>query len=230
MQAAPHAELNIAHARERMVYQQVRTWAVLNPQVLKLMCAMPRERFVPEQYRDMAFADMKIPLDPGHEGRREVMFMPKMEGRVLQALNLTKDDRVLEIGTGSGFLTACLASLAGEVHSVDIHAPYIASAQACLHDLGIRNVTCETRDASRLDWVKTPYDAIVVTGSMPELEPGFLHALAIGGRLFAVAGKKPVMEALLITRTADDDWTRESLFETVIPPLVNAWEPQRFEF
>jgi protein-L-isoaspartate(D-aspartate) O-methyltransferase len=113
---------------------------------------------------------------------------------------------------------------------VDIHEDFTREARGAVHRLGLREAHFETRDASRLDWVKTPYDAIAVTGSMPELEPGFLHALSVGGRLFTVLGTAPAMEAMLITRTAEDDWARESLFETVIPPLVNAYNPPRFAF
>lgn len=217
--------MDIELAREKMIEQQVRAWEVLNPRVLDVLAATPRERFVPEAYRELAFADTEIPL-----GHGESMMTPKIEGRLLQALDLQPDDRVLEVGTGSGYLAACLARLSGEVLSVDIYPEFTRGAQTVLHNLGIRNVQTETRDASRLDWVKQGFDAIAVSGSMPVLEPSFLHALNPGGRLFVVVGRKPAMEALLITRAGEGDWTRDSLFETVVKPLVNAYDPHDFVF
>lgn len=212
-------------ARSTMIKQQLRAWEVLNPDVLDTLSVIPRERFVPEDYLPMAFADTMIPLDDG-----QVMLAPKIEGRMIQALELTDQDRVLEVGTGSGFLTACLARLAGHVHSVDIREAFVQAAQPRIEAMHLRNFSLETRDASRLDWVKERYDAIVVTGSMPVLEDSFLQALAIGGRLLVTLGRSPVMETLLITRVGEDDWRRESLFETDIPPLDNAYDPPHFDF
>lgn len=216
---------NSDYAREKMIEQQIRAWEVLDPRVLRVFEELPREHFVPETMRSLAYADTQIPL-----GHGEVMMAPKIEARLLQALDLSPEDRVLEVGTGSGFLTACLAKLAGEVHSADIHADFTRQASTLVHNLGLRKVHFETRDASRLDWVRPSFDVIAVTGSMPLLEPSFLHALAVGGRLFVIVGTDPIMEALLITRTAEDDWTRESLFETHIPPLVNAYSEPGFSF
>lgn len=217
--------MNLEQARFNMIEQQIRTWEVLDPRVLDLLARVPRERFVPAQYRGLAFVDMNIPL-----GRDEVMMAPKVEARLIQALELQPADTVLEIGTGSGYLTALLASLARHVYSVDIYPDFTARAGKALEALGIRNVTLETGDGVN-GWEKyAPYDAIAVTGSLPLFDPCFQEQLKVGGRLFMIVGQAPVMETLLITRLGPREWTRESLFETDIPPLVNAPKPQAFVF
>lgn len=217
--------LNLDLAREQMLEHQVRAWEVLNPRVLEALRAVPREQFVPQTLRNLAFADTEIPLGPGVR-----MLAPKVEGRILQALEIQADDRVLQIGTGSGYLAACLARLGRSVHSVEIDGDFTQAAKKRLHALKVPNVTLETRDAARLNWVKEPFDAIAVTGSMPVLEDSFLHALTIGGRLFVVTGAAPAMQARLITRTGQDHWAQEVLFETVLTPLINAYNPPRFPF
>ncbi|MGA9853523.1 MAG: protein-L-isoaspartate O-methyltransferase [Gammaproteobacteria bacterium] len=212
-------------ARNQMVTQQVRAWDVLDLRVLTVFEALPRERFVPERYRKLAFADMQIPLPHG-----QVMMAPQVEGRLLQALDPQADESALEIGTGSGFVTACLAKMAGEVLSVDIFAEFTEAAGKTLKDIGIHNVQLETRDGSRLDWLTQRFNLIVVTGSLPAYDKLYAERLDVGGRLFVIVGQPPVMEALLITRVGEDAWSRESLFETDLPALVNASVPQSFRF
>lgn len=216
--------MNLDTARSQMVEQQVRSWDVLDPRVLSVLGEVPRENFVPERYRRLAFADTAIPL-----GHGQVMMAPKVEGRVLQALDLRADDTILEIGTGSGFLTACLARLGGSLTSLEIHEPLSARAAQRLDTADVRGVTLEVADASMLE-ERARYDAIAVTPSLPVYDPRFEQALRVGGRLFVVVGAAPVMEARLVTRIASAEWTVESLFETVVPPMVNAVQADTFEW
>jgi len=190
--------------------------------VLDVVRQVRRERFVPEAYRDLAFADSEIPLAHGQR-----MMTPSVEGRLLQALDLDPADTVLELGTGSGFLTACLAALAGRVVSVDIFPEFTAQAAGKLQRDNIRNVELRTADGLALD-ADEQFDAVVVTGSVPELDDRFAGLLRPGGRLFVVMGREPVMDALLITVNRDGESSRESLFETVVAPLVNAERPEPF--
>jgi protein-L-isoaspartate(D-aspartate) O-methyltransferase len=215
--------MDFEQARHNMIEQQVRPWDVLDQRVLDVMTTLPREAFVPEQYRALAFADISIPL-----GQDQVMMSPKLEGRLLQALDIKPDDTVLEIGTGSGYLTACLASLGQQVTSWEIFPELSAAAKARLVEQDIGNVTLEVGDATREIADEARYDVIAVTGSVPMLQQQFHANLKPGGRLFVITGKPPIMEALLITRLDADNWARESLFETSLPPLVNATEPLRF--
>ena len=217
--------LNIEEARFNMIEQQIRPWDVLDDQVLETLNTTPREDFVPERYHALAFSDISVPLP--HE---QVMMPPKLEGRLLQSLLLKPTDRVLEIGTGSGYLTACLAKLAGKVHSVDIFADFIETADSKLESHGIRNVTFENVDAAQGLDSSERYDAIAVTGSLPLLHRGYHALLNPGGRLFVIVGKPPIMQALLITRSDDREWNEESLFEISVPPLINAPRPEAFRF
>ena len=217
--------MDIQYLRNQMINQQLRAWEVLDRRVLAIVAAMPRDRFAPQAYRQLAFADTQIPLAHG-----QVMMAPKMEGRMLQALDPQPDDSVLEIGSGSGFISACLAKLGGEVLSVDIFPEFTAGAGNILNDLGIHNVRLETRDGTQLEWLTQRFDVIAVTGSLPVYEDSYARHLTIGGRLFMIVGEPPVMEALLVTRMAEEAWSRESLFETVLPPLLNAPHPQQFQF
>ena len=211
-------------ARRQMIDQQVRSWDVLDPRVLETLAAVPREHFVPEAYRGVAFADTSIPI-----GHGEFMLPPKIEGRMLQALDLARGDRVLEIGTGTGFFAACLEYLCGDVESIEIHAGLADGAMRALAALGVTRVKLACADA--LDRSFEPrYQAIAVTGSLPVYDPRFERALALGGRLFVVVGSAPVMEARLVTRTAVDAWLAETLFETSIEPLRNATPVARFRF
>lgn len=215
----------IEQARFNMIEQQIRTWDVLDQRVLDVMKSVPREQFVPEHYRSLAFADTNIPL--GHD---QVMMAPKLEGRLLQALAITPDDSVLEIGTGSGYLTACLARLGKQVTSIDITADFTTAAAAKLEAQGISNITLETLDAAEGIESEKRYDVIAVTGSLPLLQQQFQKNLAVGGRLFIITGSLPIMEANLISRVDENHWSSECLLETCIPPLLHAARPQAFVF
>ena len=219
------ATMDLEHARFNMIEQQIRTWEVLDQRVLELLHRVHREDFVPAQYRTLAFADMGIPL-----GHGEHMLQPKIEARMLQELALSPADRVLEVGTGSGYMTALLASFAAHVYSVDIHEDFTRSAAERLARNGINNVTLVTGDASK-GWDKhAPYDAIVLTGSVPVLPPVFKASLRTGGRLLVVVGEPPVMEAQLITAVDAGAYNVATLFETCIAPLKNAVGPEKFVF
>jgi protein-L-isoaspartate(D-aspartate) O-methyltransferase len=211
-------------ARRQMVDQQIRTWEVLDPRVLDVLAAVPREGFVPPAYRELAFADAPIPIGFG-----SFMLAPVLQGRMLQALGPAATDGALEIGTGTGYLAACLSLLASSVHSIDIRPEFTAAATANLRDVPQGRVQLETRDA--FDGALTgDYDVIAVTGSMPVYDTRFERALRIGGRLFAVVGTAPVMEAFLVRRVDEAEWIREGLFETVIEPLLNAPAAPAFVF
>lgn len=215
--------MNVEQARFNMVEQQIRTWEVLDQQVLDLMAEVPREDFVPQAYRNLAFADTCIPLAHG-----QTMMMPRVEARMLQALQVEPRDRILEVGTGSGFVSALLARLGGHVTSIEIHDALHSAAQAKLDAHGIANIDLYVGDASR-GWDRAaPYDVIAVTGSVPVLEESFQNSLAVGGRLFVIVGHEPAMEALLITRMSGTQWASDGLFETVLAPLVGVEEPERF--
>jgi len=217
--------MDLEQARFNMVEQQIRPWDVLDQTVLDLLFKVRREEFVPAAYRSLAFVDMEIPL-----GQGESMWSPKLEARVVQSLQIKKTDKVLEIGTGSGYLTALLAAMAGRVHSVEIHADFIKDAEARLKAHGYNNVTLEAGDASRGWEAHSPYDVIVITGSLPIMPDNLPAQLAPGGRLFAVVGDDPVMSAQLITCVAHGVFRGENLFETSLKPLVNAQQPERFSF
>jgi len=217
--------MDVELARQKMVQQQVRTYEVLDPAVLDALSAVPRERFVPAAFRAFAFAEIEVPLAHG-----EAMMTPRIEGRALQALALTPRDRVLEIGTGSGFLTACLAQLAAQVESWELHPDLAAAAAECLAAMGSSNARVAHRDGHRLPDDLAPFDAICLTGSVRALEPSFLAALAPGGRLFAVVGEGPTMTACLYTRRGErSGCSVATLFETVLPPLRNQAPVGRFQ-
>ena len=211
-------------ARQQMVDQQIRTWEVLDPRVLDVFARVPREAFVPPEYRELAFADSPIPIGLG-----QTMLAPKIQGRILQALSVAATDSVLEVGSGTGYLSACLGLLAAAARSIDIHPQFTACAQANLRAVPEARIDFQTRDA-----FATPplgeYDAIAVTGSLPVYDARFERSLRVGGRLFAIVGEAPVMDAILVRRVDNAEWTRESLFETVVEPLINATAAQRFVF
>lgn len=217
------SELNLEQARYNMIEQQIRTWDVLDQDVLDLLMRLPREDFVPVEYHNVALADMNTPI-----GNGQVMMAPKMEARMLQALELKPDDTVLEVGTGSGYVTALLGSLARHVYSVEIDAELKTAAEQRLAAHGINNVTLEEGDAARGWKNHAPYDVIVITGSLPTLPDSFKQSLKVGGRLFAIVGDAPAMVAQLITRIGQGEWSSEDLFETELPVLKNALEPDRF--
>jgi protein-L-isoaspartate(D-aspartate) O-methyltransferase len=218
-------QIDIERARFNMIEQQVRPWDVLDQRVLDVMSTTPREDFVPEKYRSLAFADVNIPL--GHD---QVMMAPKTEGRLLQVLDVRQTDSVLEIGTGSGYLTACLSRLGNHVTSIEIFPEFREAAAPKLAAHGYRNVTLREGDAAAGIGSDTRYDVIAVTGSLPQLQRQFHDNLAVDGRMFVITGMPPVMEALLITRIDERNWSRESLFETSLPPLLHAAQPGRFFF
>jgi protein-L-isoaspartate(D-aspartate) O-methyltransferase len=217
--------MDMERARFNMVEQQIRPWEVLDDKVLDLLFKVRRENFVPEPYKKLAFADMQIPL-----GHGEVMLEPKLEARVLQELELRDGDRVLEVGTGSGYMTALLAHFAAHVYSVEIVPELAEAARQKLESRGVENATVETGDAAR-GWDRHgPYDVIVITGSLPLLPEAFQQSLRVGGRLFAIVGEAPAMRAELVTRVTEDAFRREDLFETCVPPLRNVLTPSRFVF
>ena len=211
-------------ARRQMIEQQVRTWDVLDARVLETLAAVPREKFVPEAYRAVAFADAPIPI-----GHGQFMLQPALEGRILQALAPARGERALEIGTGSGFFAACLAQLTGSVDSIEIHGDLAAGAARAIAEFGISRVAIETGDAFAHGY-DAAYEVVAVTGSLPAPDRRFEQALVTGGRLFAVIGTGPLMEARLVTRTGEDSWLSEALFETRIEPLVLPSAPSRFRF
>jgi protein-L-isoaspartate(D-aspartate) O-methyltransferase len=202
----------------------VRAWDVLDARVLETLARVPRENFVPEAYRGVAFADAPIPI-----GHGQFMLPPALEGRILQALAPARGERVLEVGTGSGYFAACLAHLTGSVDSIEIHADLAAGAARAIAEEGIARVTVETGDALARDFAAV-YQVVALTGSLPTPDPRFERALVIGGRLFAVIGMGPAMEARLVTRTGEDAWFSEVLFETQIGPLLQSSPPSRFRF
>ncbi|MGQ0833905.1 MAG: protein-L-isoaspartate O-methyltransferase family protein [Gammaproteobacteria bacterium] len=208
----------------QMIEQQVRAWDVLDERVLDVLRRVPRDRFVPAEHRYLAFADVEIPLPHGQH-----MLRPNLVGRLLQALELTGTERVLEIGSGSGFVTACLAALSASVLSLELFPELADLARTNLAAHRIGAVEIATADAMQADF-GARFDAIAVTASLPLYDERFQQRLDIGGRLFVVVGEPPVMEARLVRRSAEDGWSSESLFETVIDPLMNARRPAEFEF
>ena len=219
------SQVNIEQARLNMIEQQIRPWEVLDQQVLDAMREIPREDFVSETWRNLAFADFSIPLEHGQS-----MMPPRVEARLLQAVAVRPFETVLEVGTGSGYLTALLTRFAKHVYSVDIHQDFITAAAARLAALGITNATLEQGDAAAGWNTHGPYDVIVLTGSVDHLPEAFRDSLRPHGRLFAVIGEPPVMEARLLERGDNDQWSSETLFETVAPALENLAPVQEFSF
>jgi protein-L-isoaspartate(D-aspartate) O-methyltransferase len=217
--------MNVEQARLNMVESQIRTWEVLDQTVLDLLLAIRREEFVPEKYRDLAFADLEIPL-----GHGEAMLAPKMEARMIQELGVRKTDKILEIGTGSGYVTALLAKLGGQIVSVERIKEFSQAATRRLAGHGLQNVQLHGADGAEGWPEQAPYDVILLTGSVPALSKSFQEQLAVGGRLLAVVGDAPVMTARLLTRVSARAFNSIDLFETTIPPLRNVKEPARFVF
>lgn len=217
--------MDTAYAREQMVEQQIRTWDITEAQLLELMKELPRDEFTPAAYRLLAYAETEIPLGHGQH-----MMYPMVEGKLLQALDLEPEDEVLEIGTGSAYLTACLAKLARSVVSVDIHDDFLSAAAAKLSALRIDNVSLQRHDAATDGPPAGLFDAIAVTGSLAAIDERLVAALKPGGRLFLVTGDAPAMEARLISRDSADGWQSKSLFETTLARLDNAGEPPGFSF
>lgn len=216
--------MNTDFARRQMVSQQVRAWHVNDGDVLDVFNSLPREDFVPAGYESLAFADTEIPI-----GHGEHMMSPTIEGRVLQTLGLSGGEKVLEVGTGSGFLTACLAKLSTHVTSIDIHEDLIESAMEKMLACDISNVRFDKMDATT-ELPSGEFDAIAVTGSIQRFDPRLVEALAPGGRLFVVVGDAPAMDAKIVIRTDENDWHSENLFETDLAPLTNGALPPQFSF
>jgi len=217
--------MNIEQARTNMIKQQLRAWDVLDDHLLEVFRTTPREAFVPPAYKGVAFADMNIPLE--HD---QIMLIPGEEARLLQAVQIQPTDTVLEIGTGSGYMTALLARLAKLVYSIDIFPDFTAAAQVKLATHNINNVKLLTADASKGWEQQGPYDVIIITGSLPFLPESFRNSLKPNGRLVAILGNAPAMEATLITRNDRAQWSKQKLFETVVPVLINAEPSATFVF
>ena len=217
--------MNFDHARYNMVEQQIRPWEVIDDRILSLLETIEREDFVPVKYRKLAFADLNVPLP--HD---QVMMKPNVEGRMLQALNIQPDETVLEIGTGSGFITACLAHLARHVVSVEIYKDLSEAAMRTLKDKEIHNFDLFVGDALG-DWQpEQAHDLVVVTGSADSVPEQFRGWVNPGGRMFIITGDAPAMTARLLTRINALEWREENLFETDLPRLVNGEKPPQFEF
>ena len=217
--------MNFERARSNMVEQQVRTWEVLDSKVLGLMENVHREDFVPVRYRKLAFADLSVPLAMGQS-----MMCPRVEGRMLQSLDLQQEDSILEIGTGSGFITACLSVMARRVVSVELFEELYLEAEIRLRDKHMHNVELYVGDVMTGWQPQQGHDVVVVTGSVPAVPESFRDWVNPGGRMFVVVGESPAMEARLLTRVGFSDWREESLFETDLPRLVNSTPPANFDF
>lgn len=218
-------KLGNEQARFNMIEQQIRTWEVLDPNVLQLLHKVPREGFVPEAYQGLAFADIEIPLIDG-----QCMLTPKLEARILQSLNIQQSDQVLHIGTGSGYFTALLAHLAHHVTSLDVDAELSATAAYKLTEHNIHNVSIELADGINGFSAKQPYDVIVFTGSSPVEPPNVRAQLAIDGVMFIILGTAPVMQATLIQRLSETIYRQDVLFETCVPELAGAPRAEGFKF
>jgi len=210
--------MDLQLARSNMIEQQVRPWDVLDQRVLDVLAEVPREAFLAATYRGIAYSDFQLPI-----GFSQHMLKPTVDGRLLQALLLEVTDTVLEIGTGSGYLTACMARLSAHVDSIEIVPELFATASATLAGMGVTNVTLRQQDANQPWDARDGYDAIAFSGAIPSVPDFYRNKLKLGGRLFAMMGETshPTMEAVLITRIRDNEWSRESLFETSVDALVN---------
>jgi protein-L-isoaspartate(D-aspartate) O-methyltransferase len=216
--------MNLETARQQMIGQQLRAWDVHDARILAVVATVPRELFVPPDWRALAYADTEIPL-----GHGRYLQAPKLQGRALQSLLPQPDERALEIGSGTGYLTACLAGLAGKVTGVEQQAELAATTRRNLALLGIGQAEILEGDGLTMDFTER-FDVVCVNGSVPALEQHVENLLAVGGRLFVVVGKPPVMQARKITRVTESEWRRESVFETCVPPLAAARQPEEFVF
>lgn len=216
--------MNFDQARFFMIEQQIRPWDVLDPDVLALLEALPRHLYVPEAQQKLAYSDLEIPMGEG-----EFMLSPKIEAKLLQALDLAEQDRVLEVGTGIGYLTRLLSHAAASVTSIEWHPSLFEQAQTRLADC--TNISLHQGDASQ-NWPDgEQYDAIVITGALTEVSQAYREKLALGGRMVAFVGEAPAISAILITRISDEEWVEESLFETLVAPLHSQQSrPRKFQF
>ncbi|MES9843716.1 MAG: protein-L-isoaspartate O-methyltransferase [Candidatus Sedimenticola sp. PURPLELP] len=216
---------SLEKARFNMVQQQIRPWEVVDERVIDILEILPRDAFAPEEYKNLAYTDTEIPIG---EGQR--MMAPKIEARLLQALDIQESDKALEVGTGSGFLTACLARLAASVVSLEIYESLLEQARSRLEEQGITNVELRNSDGLEGSIEGAPFDVIAVTGSLPQAAVSLKEQLSIGGRMFVVTGDNDPMEANLVTRISENAWRTEVLFETELASLVNAPQPEKFTF
>jgi len=216
--------MQTADIREQMIEQQVRAWDVLDERVLDVMRQVPRELFVPAAERFRAYADAEVPLSQGQH-----MLRPSVVGRLLQALLPKPHEQVLQVGAGSGFITACLRGMAGRVCALEVFPQLAESARTNLAALGVRGAEVIDADGLRFESA-TRFDIVAVTASLPVYDPRFERLLSVGGRLFIIVGEAPVMEARLVERTSEGTWSTQSVFETVIDPMVNAVRPAEFTF
>lgn len=210
--------MDLLQARNNMIEQQVRPWDVLDQRVLDVLAEIPRDAFLDAAYQGIAYSDFQLPI-----GHAQHMLKPTVDGRLIQALLLEVTDTVLEIGTGSGYLTACLARLCAHVDSIELIPELADSASERLQSMGISNVTIRQQDATAIWDARDGYDAIAFSGAIPSIPDFYRNKLTIGGRLFAILGERtqPTMEAVLMTRVSETEWSEESLFETTVDPLVN---------
>lgn len=218
-------QIDFDQARFNMIEQQIRTWEVLDQSVLNLLNNIHREDYVPAEYKALALADTNIPLE--HD---QLMMSPKLEARILQSIDIRSTDTVLEIGTGSGYLTALLASVAKHVDSVDLFSDFTQSAQLKLSEQGMENVSLSTADGLSLDSGNSTYDAVIITGSLIDIPDSIKQKIVMNGKIFAIIGEPPIMDAQLITRIGEDHWSVESLFETSIPALIGAEKNLLFSY
>lgn len=217
--------MDTTQARKNTIEQQIRPWGGLNYIANNALRDTPREDFVPEQYKNLAFADMEIPLTD-----KAKMLSPKIEGRLLDALNIKKNESVLEIGTGSGYLTAALSKLCQSVTSIEIDKELSNGAASTIDSLGINNVKLEVGDASK-GWSSNDFfDVVVVGASVPKITGRYFHLLNVGGRIFVVEGSGKIMTAKLITRLSEHKWETESLFETQLDVMQGLETSERFKF
>ena len=219
--------MDLNQARFNMIEQQIRPWEVLDPQVLELLCVVQRENFAPLAHKALAFVDMEIPLG---SAPNQVMLAPRVQARLLQDLAVKKTDKVLDIGTGSGFMAALLAHQAAQVLSLEIDAALAAQAQVNLQKAGVSNVTVRTADGSQGAAADGPFDVIVLSGSVAEVPAALLQQLTVGGRLAAIVGTEPMMRATVITRTSETNWTTTEPWDCNAPRLSGFDEPSRFQF
>lgn len=219
--------MDLNQARFNMIEQQIRPWEVLDPQVLELLSVVQRENFAPLAHKALAFVDMEIPLG---SAPNQVMLAPRVQARLLQDLAVKKTDKVLDIGTGSGFMAALLAHQAAQVLSLEIDAALAAQAQANLQKAGVSNVTVRTADGSQGAAAEGPFDVILLNGSVAEVPAALLQQLTVGGRLAAIVGSEPMMRATVITRTSESNWTTTEPWDCNAPRLSGFGEPSRFQF
>jgi len=217
--------MDIEQARSNMIEQQIRTWEVLDMDVLDLLNEIHREEFIPESYQELSFADTRLPI--GHE---QTTMTPKVEARLLQSLALKADETVLEIGTGCGYLTTLLAKSAKHVKSIDIFPDFIKTANDKIIKAGLSNIELESTDVYSLFGQAEKYDVLVLTASLPKMDERFLDLLNDGGRMFAIIGESPAMEACVLTKQNDSDYSTKSFFEIDIPALIGSEQKETFEF